>query len=77
MMAGRQLWVFSLLSMLFALCYSVEGSTCGADYFNCTASGGGNSTCIPRAFMCNGNQDCSDGSDENGCPPTSDGKCYC
>lgn len=76
-MKGRHFWTLNLLLILFALCYSVQGSACGIDHFNCTSSGNSssgasNSTCIPRRFVCDGKSDCSDGLDENNCPSTSD-----
>lgn len=40
-----------------------SGSTCGAKFFDCK-----NSICVPLIFKCDGDNDCGDGSDEEGCP---------
>ena len=51
-------------AILIAGTSSVLGNSCtSSDWFQCkTASG-----CIPQSRVCNGHQDCFDGSDEWGC----------
>ncbi|XP_055591990.1 sortilin-related receptor-like [Uranotaenia lowii] len=40
-----------------------SGSTCGAKFFDCK-----NNICVPLIYKCDGDDDCGDKSDEDGCP---------
>ncbi|XP_058466286.1 sortilin-related receptor-like [Malaya genurostris] len=40
-----------------------SGSTCGSKFFDCK-----NSVCVPLIYKCDGDDDCGDRSDEEGCP---------
>ncbi|XP_071956172.1 low-density lipoprotein receptor-related protein 6-like [Antedon mediterranea] len=42
----------------------IEPPTCAPDHFNCLS---GYIACIPSEWVCDGNSECSDGSDELGC----------
>ncbi|GCB64630.1 hypothetical protein scyTo_0011777 [Scyliorhinus torazame] len=47
-----------------------SGSTecsCGRNHFTCTVSAFGECTCIPAQWQCDGDNDCGDHSDEDGC----------
>lgn len=41
-----------------------EKKVCGLDEFTCRSTKG---ECVPLTWMCDGNRDCSDGSDEKSC----------
>ncbi|XP_027007977.2 low-density lipoprotein receptor-related protein 4 isoform X2 [Tachysurus fulvidraco] len=61
-----------LLTGLLTLClaHSVCGSTecsCGKNHFTCAVSVFGECTCIPAQWQCDGDNDCGDHSDEDGC----------
>lgn len=43
--------------------YCAAPITCAPDHFQC----GSSARCIPRKWLCDGDQDCSDGSDEIAC----------
>ncbi|KAJ9597637.1 hypothetical protein L9F63_011506, partial [Diploptera punctata] len=60
-------------------CPRGENSTCAKEQFTC-----GNKLCVPKLWRCDGDNDCGDNSDEEGCPrkscpanmfTCSDGKC--
>ncbi|XP_038113433.1 sortilin-related receptor [Culex quinquefasciatus] len=40
-----------------------SGSTCGSKFFACK-----NAVCVPQIYKCDGDDDCGDRSDEEGCP---------
>lgn len=42
----------------------LETKTCSSEDFTCRSNNG---ECIPLAWMCDQNKDCSDGSDESSC----------
>uniref|UniRef100_A0A669PGY7 Low-density lipoprotein receptor-related protein 4 n=1 Tax=Phasianus colchicus TaxID=9054 RepID=A0A669PGY7_PHACC len=46
--------------------YSTECS-CGRNHFTCAVSAFGECTCIPAQWQCDGDNDCGDHSDEDGC----------
>lgn len=48
----------------------VQGSadcSCGRNHFTCAVSAFGECTCIPAQWQCDGDNDCGDHSDEDGC----------
>lgn len=60
-------WLFTLFS---CVCAGVQCSTecsCGRNHFTCAVSAFGECTCIPAQWQCDGDNDCGDHSDEDGC----------
>lgn len=60
------------LQIIFFLCSftGVASSTecsCGRNHFTCAVSAFGECTCIPAQWQCDGDNDCGDHSDEDGC----------
>ena len=49
--------------IIFLLLEDEQGVNCGSQYFSCSQT----KQCIPRAFVCDGENDCTDRSDEIGC----------
>ncbi|KAF7251738.1 Low-density lipoprotein receptor-related protein 4, partial [Varanus komodoensis] len=41
--------------------------SCGRNHFTCAVSAFGECTCIPAQWQCDGDNDCGDHSDEDGC----------
>lgn len=58
------------LTLSCSLCAGVQGSTecsCGKNHFTCAVSAFGECSCIPAQWQCDGDNDCGDHSDEDGC----------
>lgn len=55
---------------LFSACAGAGASaecSCGRNHFTCAVSAFGECTCIPAQWQCDGDNDCGDHSDEDGC----------
>lgn len=50
-----------------------EAKVCSSEDFTCRSNNG---ECIPLAWMCDGNKDCTDGSDESSCSEYRNDKTY-
>uniref|UniRef100_A0A8C9STY0 Low-density lipoprotein receptor-related protein 4 n=1 Tax=Scleropages formosus TaxID=113540 RepID=A0A8C9STY0_SCLFO len=50
-----------------ALLSGSTGCSCGRNHFTCAVSAFGECTCIPAQWQCDGDNDCGDHSDEDGC----------
>ncbi|KAM3856102.1 low-density lipoprotein receptor-related protein 4 [Vipera latastei] len=46
---------------------SISECSCGRNHFTCAVSAFGECTCIPAQWQCDGDNDCGDHSDEDGC----------
>lgn len=61
----------TLSSCVFVcVCAGVQCSaecSCGRNHFTCAVSAFGECTCIPAQWQCDGDNDCGDHSDEDGC----------
>lgn len=55
-------YVFSYLFKYTLIFFLLDAKTCSANQFTCQ-----NQQCIPLRWKCDGDSDCSDASDENGC----------
>lgn len=57
-------------NLFFCVFAGVQGSaecSCGRNHFTCAVSAFGECTCIPAQWQCDGDNDCGDHSDEDGC----------
>uniref|UniRef100_A0A663ELE7 Low-density lipoprotein receptor-related protein 4 n=1 Tax=Aquila chrysaetos chrysaetos TaxID=223781 RepID=A0A663ELE7_AQUCH len=67
----RTKWNGSLKNTVFLCSFTgVTSSTecsCGRNHFTCAVSAFGECTCIPAQWQCDGDNDCGDHSDEDGC----------
>ncbi len=82
---------WSAITVSFSVFAGAQGSTecsCGRNHFTCAVSAFGECTCIPAQWQCDGDNDCGDHSDEDGCseftllvlpwcPPLSLVLCFC
>uniref|UniRef100_A0A673NGJ6 Low density lipoprotein receptor-related protein 4 n=1 Tax=Sinocyclocheilus rhinocerous TaxID=307959 RepID=A0A673NGJ6_9TELE len=50
-----------------AYLFSAAECSCGRNHFTCAVSAFGECTCIPAQWQCDGDNDCGDHSDEDGC----------
>uniref|UniRef100_A0AAQ4RSN1 EGF-like domain-containing protein n=1 Tax=Gasterosteus aculeatus aculeatus TaxID=481459 RepID=A0AAQ4RSN1_GASAC len=60
----------SLITLLLSQSPGARGSAeclCGRNHFTCAVSAFGECTCIPAQWQCDGDNDCGDHSDEDGC----------
>uniref|UniRef100_A0A7N6BYU7 EGF-like domain-containing protein n=1 Tax=Anabas testudineus TaxID=64144 RepID=A0A7N6BYU7_ANATE len=60
----------ALITLLLGQSPGVESNTecsCGRNHFTCAVSAFGECTCIPAQWQCDGDNDCGDHSDEDGC----------
>ncbi|XP_072236089.1 low-density lipoprotein receptor-related protein 4 isoform X1 [Leuresthes tenuis] len=60
----------ALATLLLSRSPGVQGSaecSCGRNHFTCAVSAFGECTCIPAQWQCDGDNDCGDHSDEDGC----------
>ncbi|XP_008294525.1 low-density lipoprotein receptor-related protein 4-like, partial [Stegastes partitus] len=65
-----QLAAVVLWGALITFSPGVRGSaecSCGKNHFTCAVSAFGECTCIPAQWQCDGDNDCGDHSDEDGC----------
>uniref|UniRef100_A0A673GQR4 Low density lipoprotein receptor-related protein 4 n=1 Tax=Sinocyclocheilus rhinocerous TaxID=307959 RepID=A0A673GQR4_9TELE len=60
-----------VLVCIAAFCFHAYASaaecSCGRNHFTCAVSAFGECTCIPAQWQCDGDNDCGDHSDEDGC----------
>ncbi|KAF0042821.1 hypothetical protein F2P81_004158 [Scophthalmus maximus] len=68
----KNLHMFFMYVSLFCIHIDrrVQGSaecSCGRNHFTCAVSAFGECTCIPAQWQCDGDNDCGDHSDEDGC----------
>lgn len=49
--------------------------SCGRNHFTCAVSAFGECTCIPAQWQCDGDNDCGDHSDEDGCSKETTPEC--
>ncbi|XP_018619430.1 low-density lipoprotein receptor-related protein 4 [Scleropages formosus] len=65
-------WVLCGILLTVLLCGQAgaagsTGCSCGRNHFTCAVSAFGECTCIPAQWQCDGDNDCGDHSDEDGC----------
>ncbi|KAG5848887.1 low-density lipoprotein receptor-related protein 4-like isoform X1 [Anguilla anguilla] len=64
-------WVLcgTVITLLFRFQGAAESAecSCGRNHFTCAVSAFGECTCIPAQWQCDGDNDCGDHSDEDGC----------
>uniref|UniRef100_A0A8C9FS02 Uncharacterized protein n=1 Tax=Pavo cristatus TaxID=9049 RepID=A0A8C9FS02_PAVCR len=62
-----ELFKIRCLFVPFAGITSSTECSCGRNHFTCAVSAFGECTCIPAQWQCDGDNDCGDHSDEDGC----------